>query len=175
MNRHIPALKMIAMNVRFVGLPLATLAALAVLPSQAADIPEPAPQHQEAAASPLELARIHVKAQRWAQAVAELQRSPLTGNADWHNLMGFALRKKSPRDLPGAERHYDEALRLKPDHRGALEYSGELYLMKGDLARAEQRLAALQRACPSGCEEWSDLKGDIARFKANGNKHVAAP
>jgi Flp pilus assembly protein TadD len=152
------------------------LAGLAVLPARAADIPEPAPQHQqEVAASPLELARVHVKAQRWAQAVAELQRAPLTSNADWHNLMGFALRKKSPPDLPGAERHYDEALRLKPDHRGALEYSGELYLMKGDLARAEQRLAALQRACPSGCEEWSDLKGDIARFKAAGNKHVAAP
>ena len=46
------------------------------------------------------------------------------------------------------------ALRLDPRHRGALEYSGERYLITDNLPKAEQRLAALD--------------------KANGNKYVAA-
>ena len=61
-------------------------------------------------------------------------------------------------------------MRINPKHRGALEYSGELYLMTGDLAKAEQRLATLDKACTFGCEEFTDLKKAIASFKANGNK-----
>ncbi len=61
-------------------------------------------------------------------------------------------------------------MRINPKHRGALEYSGELYLMTGDLAKAEQRLAALDKACTFGCGEFSDLKKAIAQYKANGNK-----
>jgi len=67
-----------------------------------------------------------------------------------------------------AERYYDEALRIEPQHRGALEYSGELYLQTGNLAKAEQRLAALDKACRFGCEEYSDLKKAIAQYKAGG-------
>ena len=66
----------------------------------------------------------------------------------------------------GAEKFYDEALRIDPRHRGALEYSGELYLQTGDLARAEQRLAALDKACFLPCAEYSDLKKAIAQYKA---------
>jgi hypothetical protein len=57
--------------------------------------------------------------------------------------MGYSLRKGATPDFAGAEKFYNEALRIDPKHRGALEYSGELYLRTGDLARAEQRLAAL--------------------------------
>ena len=42
-----------------------------------------------------------------------------------------------------------------------------------DLARAETRLAELARACAGPCEEQTDLKRAIDRFKANGNKFVA--
>ena len=43
--------------------------------------------------------------------------------------------------------------------------------MTGDLAKAELRLAALDKACLFGCEEYTDLKKAIAQFKANGNKY----
>ena len=82
------------------------------------------------------------------------------------------MRYSSP-DLDAAERHYNEALRIAPQHRGALEYSGELYLMKGDLASAEKRLAALDKECLFGCEEYTDLKKAIEHFKAAGNRFVA--
>ncbi|HET9822775.1 MAG TPA: tetratricopeptide repeat protein, partial [Burkholderiaceae bacterium] len=110
---------------------------------------------------------------RWPDAIADLKRVNDTKSADWNNLMGYAHRKLSPPDLAAAERHYDAALAIDAQHRGALEYSGELYLMKGDLARAEQRLAQLARAC-TACEELEDLKQAVARFKANGNRYVAA-
>jgi len=134
------------------------------LAAQAAD-PGPA---SPAAADPLAAARAQIQAKQWPAARAELERVNANASADWNNLMGYVARKSSPPDLDAAERYYREALRIDPRHRGALEYSGELYLMKGDLARAEQQLAALDKACLFGCEEYDDLKKSIARYKAAG-------
>jgi Flp pilus assembly protein TadD len=140
----------------------------------AADDPPPAPpsSRQPAAVDPLGGARQHIAQRRWTEAVAELRRVNAPANADWNNLMGFALRKQATPDLAAAERYYDEALRLSPKHKGALEYSGELYLMKGDLPRAEQRLATLRQVCAAGCEELEDLQRAIERFRRNG-RHVS--
>ena len=112
---------------------------------------------------------------KWVAAIDALKQVNETGNADWNNLMGYSHRKAKTPDYPAAERYYDEALRLNPKHRGALEYSGELYLMIGDLPRAEARLAALDKVCTFGCEEYTDLKKSIAAYKANGNKVAAKP
>jgi tetratricopeptide (TPR) repeat protein len=111
---------------------------------------------------------------KWSAAVSELKMINDTGNADWNNLMGYTLRKAEPPDYAGAEKYYNEALRINPKHRGALEYSGELYLMVGDLPKAEQRLAALDKACWLPCAEYSALKKAVKNFKANGNKSAAA-
>ncbi len=70
-------------------------------------------------------------------------------NADAHNLLGFSTRKLD--DLETAKKHYDRALAIDPDHKGALEYLGELYLETGDLENAEALLARLIAACPDGC------------------------
>ena len=87
--------------------------------------------------------------------------------------MGYSLRKSARPDYAGAEKYYDEALRIEPQHRGALEYSGELYLITGNLPKAETRLAALEKACRLPCEEYTDLKQSVERYKANGNKVVS--
>lgn len=140
------------------------------LTSSAADTPEPTPTPAPAA-DPLADARAHIQASRWPAAIDALKRVNATGNADWNNLMGYALRKNSPPDLDGAQRHYDAALRIDPRHQGALEYAGELALMKGDLAGAEAKLATLSGLCRSPCEALDDLQQAIARFKANGNRY----
>jgi Flp pilus assembly protein TadD len=124
---------------------------------------------------PLSAARTLIQQKKWSAAVDELQRVNETGSADWNNLMGYSLRKSATPDYSGAEKFYNEALRLDPKHRGALEYSGELYLITGDLAKAEQRLATLDKVCTLPCEEYTDLKKSVARYKANGNKYVAGP
>ena len=152
----------------FVSLLIAT----ALAPAWSADTAPLSAPEASAPVDRLAAARRHIQAKKWPDAIAELKRVNDAGNADWNNLMGYSLRKQASPDLAGAERHYDAALRIAPTHLGALEYSGELMLMKGDLARAEQRLAQLARACASACEEYADLKDDVARFKAAGNKYV---
>jgi Flp pilus assembly protein TadD len=145
---------------------LAALVQLASwLPAHAADTSPPPPAAQPSA-SPLAAAQSHLKAQRWAAALDELKRVNASGDADWNNLMGYALRKQAKPDLEGAQRHYDAALHLNPNHQGALEYAGELALMKRDLPGAEAYLARLQKLCSSPCEPLDDLKQAIAKYKA---------
>jgi Flp pilus assembly protein TadD len=125
-----------------------------------------------AAPDKLAEARGLIKAKQWGPAVEELKRVNDPASADWNNLMGYSVRRGATPDLEASERFYNEALRINPNHRGALEYSGELYLMKGDLATAEKRLAVLDKACTFGCEEYTDLKKAIERYKTTG-KYVA--
>jgi len=112
--------------------------------------------------------RAQIVAKNFPGAIDELKRINATGDADWNNLMGYSLRKAPTPDFAGAEKFYNEALRIDPKHRGALEYSGELYLQTGQLDRAEQRLAALDKACFLPCAEYSDLKKAIAQYKTGG-------
>jgi tetratricopeptide (TPR) repeat protein len=107
-------------------------------------------------------------ARRWDDALEALGRARDPSSADWHNLMGFASRKRDRPDLEAAQRHCDEALRIDPDRRGALEYAGELALAKGDLRLAARHLERLVRLCPAGCEERDDLEREVGRFRRDG-------
>ena len=110
--------------------------------------------------------RGHITKEAYAQAIAVLQAANETNSADWNNLMGYSLRKNKPSDFSGAAKHYERALEIDPRHRGALEYLGELKLMTGDLAGAEALLATLDKVCLFGCDEYSDLKKAIQKFKS---------
>jgi hypothetical protein len=63
-------------------------------------------------------------------------------------------------------KHYNEALRIEPKHRGANEYLGEAYLMVNNVAKAKEQLATLDRICFLSCKEYSDLKRSIAEYEA---------
>ena len=79
--------------------------------------------------------------------------------ADVYNLLGFTLRKTG--DFTTALTYYNKALELKPDHKAAREYLGELYVETGEMAKANEQLASLQKLCPAGCEELEDLQKAI--------------
>lgn len=111
-------------------------------------------------------AQKEIKANNYDAAIKTLLAANQPNSADWNNLLGYAQRKKTPPDLAAAERYYQAALKIDPKHRGALEYYGELFLMKNDLAGAEQMLARLNKACFLPCEEYRDLKDAIAKYKA---------
>ncbi len=81
-------------------------------------------------------------------------------DADIHNLLGFTSRKLGR--LREAHGHYERALTLEPEHRGALEYWGELHLMEDDVAAAGRLLDRLILLCPEGCEERHELEAAIA-------------
>ena len=143
------------------------LATLVHVAAPAADTPEPAPAARATlAAQPLAAAQAHIKAGQWTAAIDELKRVNATGSADWNNLMGYALRKQARPDLDGAQKHYDAALKINPRHQGALEYAGELALMKRDLVTAEAHLASLSKLCSTPCEPLDDLKKAVADYKA---------
>jgi len=110
--------------------------------------------------------RISIKAEKYDQAIKQLQAANDTSSADWNNLMGYSLRKKQLPDLVGAEKYYQAALKIDPNHRGALEYYGMLKLINNDLTGAEALLARLDKVCTFGCEEYSDLKAAIQKYKS---------
>jgi Flp pilus assembly protein TadD len=103
----------------------------------------------------------------WAGAAAAMRDALAkdANNADYHNLYAYSLRRGGTQDLDQVFKHYNEALRLDPKHRGAHEYIGEAYLMAKNLAKAEEHLAALSRLCLLPCEEYSDLKAKVAAYK----------
>ena len=68
--------------------------------------------------------RTSIKSEKYDQAIKQLQGANEISSADWNNLMGYSLRKKQPPDLAGAEKYYQAALKIDPNHRGALEYYG---------------------------------------------------
>jgi len=83
-------------------------------------------------------------------------------NADIQNYLGYAYRRL--RQLDPAMRHYQQALTLNPRHRSAHEHLGEAYLVQGDLIKAEEQLATLERICLVPCDEYDDLKRAIAEY-----------
>ena len=110
-------------------------------------------------------ARNAIKAGNYEKAIELLTEADQKKSADWHNLMGYSLRKKAVPNLNEAEKYYITALNLDSTHRGALEYYGELLLLKNDLSGAEKMLARLDKACMFGCEEFQDLKKSIQQYK----------
>ncbi len=85
-------------------------------------------------------------------------------DADVLNLLGYGYRKIG--NLDQARGYYLKALAVDPEHRGANEYLGELYLETGQMDKAEQRLAVLDKDCWLGCSEYTELKESIEKFKA---------
>lgn len=86
-------------------------------------------------------------------------------NADAWNYLGFSNRKLKHYD--NALAAYQEALAINPDHRGANEYLGELYLDMGNLPKAKERLQRLDDVCTFGCEEYDDLKAAIKKHETS--------
>ena len=85
-------------------------------------------------------------------------------DADAQNWLGYAYRKSG--NLDAAFLHYDKALAINPKHRGAHEYMGEAYLMMGNIKQAEEHLKALDQLCFTPCTEYSQLKREVASWKA---------
>ena len=98
----------------------------------------------------------------WDRAIANLNVALVAEptNADLENWLGYAYRNKSRYDE--AFQHYRAALELNPRHRGAHEYIGETYLLTGNKAKAREHLAALERICGKGCDEYRSLQNAIA-------------
>jgi Tfp pilus assembly protein PilF len=114
--------------------------------------------------------RYHAAAdkQDWKSAAAVMQDAIAADprNPDYHSLYAYSLRKGGSADMDLVFKHYNEALRLDPKHRGAHEYLGEAYLMVGNVDKAKEHLGALDKICFFGCSEYTDLKKAISEHEA---------
>ena len=131
-------------------------------PAWAADTPKPEPKDPA-----LEDARAAIEKRDWAGAQGIL-RSAVAGNprnADYHNLYAYSMRMGVHPSMDLVFRHYNEALRLDPRHRAAHEYIGEAYLMSGNVPKAKEHLAQLDKLCTFGCEEYTKLKKEVAAYE----------
>ena len=116
-----------------------------------------------------------IDAKDFARAITLLdvvvQRTP--DDADAWNQLAYATRKSG--DPAKSIPLYQKALALDPRHTGAHEYIGEAYLALGDLAKAKEHLARLNRNCLFSCEEYRDLKKAVQAYeKSNGKIKPAA-
>ena len=82
--------------------------------------------------------------------------------ADVYNLLGFSYRKNDNPDLDKAFESYQIALEANPEHAGAHEYLGELYIKMGKKSMAEEMLAKLETIAGTGSDEYKKLKKAIA-------------
>src|SRR5262245_28878718 len=119
-----------------------------------------APEPRVAPGDPdLATARARIAAKDWTGAADVMEKAIARNprNADYHNLYAYAVRNGVNPNFDAVFKHYEEALRLDPKHRGAHEYIGEAYLLTGNLAKAKEHLAVLNKLCFFSCEEYRDL------------------
>ena len=105
-----------------------------------------------------------ISAKNFASAMTALQAADKTfpNNADINNLLGYSARNL--KQYANAAAYYTKALKIDPNHLGALEYQGELFMLTKKSAQAKKNLAKLKTLYGLTCEEYLDLK------KAIGNK-----
>ena len=101
---------------------------------------------------------------KYQQAIDKLDKALAkdSEDADLLNLVAYSHRRLNRFEI--ALEYYLKALSVEPEHRGANEYLGELYLKMGQLEKAEQRLAVLDDACFFGCDEYDELKEAIEEY-----------
>ena len=135
---------------------------VAIAADTAPSSPPPKPKDAD-----LERARDAIARQDWtgAQQILQVavQRDPR--NADYHNLYAYSTRKGPNPDMSLVFKEYNAALAIDPAHRGAHEYLGEAYLMVGNVAKAKEHLAQLDKICFFPCNEFSELKNAIGAYE----------
>ncbi|RJG41711.1 tetratricopeptide repeat protein [Mesorhizobium sp. DCY119] len=116
--------------------------------------------------------RAKIYAERYAEAVEDLTKlTDTVQHADLYNLLGFSLRNLDRYDE--AAKWYRDALYYDPDHKGALEYQGELFLKLDQIERAQANAQKLAYLCPDGCDELNALNLSIT--EAEGGLSAVSP
>ncbi|MFL2514078.1 MAG: tetratricopeptide repeat protein [Alphaproteobacteria bacterium] len=77
--------------------------------------------------------------------------------ADIYNYLGYASRKQRAPNFEKAESYYLKALKIDPNHIGALEYLGELYYETGRVEKANELLEKLKIVAGENSEEYIEL------------------
>ena len=107
-----------------------------------------------------------IDGEKYEMAISDLKKAlgESPDDADLLNLLAYSQRKLMRFDE--ALVNYQIALKIEPEHRGANEYLGELYLQMGQLDKALERLKVLDDDCFFGCEEFDELEEAIEIYRS---------
>ena len=125
--------------------------------------PTPTPVAAKSVNSELAKVTTLLNANNFKQALADLKiiDSEFKNNADVNNLLGYSSRKL--KQYKPAATYYEKALKLNPNHLGALEYQGELFVLTNKVSAAKKNLVKLEKLCGLKCGEYLDLKKAIGK------------
>lgn len=106
-----------------------------------------------------------IDAKKWNEAIDQFKKvvAADADSADAHNYLGYAYRWTNKMD--DSFKHYNIALKLSPNHRGAHEYIGMAFLKVNQPEKAKEHLAKLEKICGLKCEEYQDLAKALAAYK----------
>ena len=106
-------------------------------------------------------ARKLIKEARFADAIPLLRQAvnAQPRNPDFLTELAYASRKSG--DTGAAFKLYDEALSIDPEHIGAMNYLGILYVQTGEVEKAKVLLQRIDDECFFTCEEYATLKAVI--------------
>jgi Flp pilus assembly protein TadD len=111
----------------------------------------------------------------WTGAISMLAPAALRDarNADIQNYLGYAYYRL--RQLDAAFEHYRLAVTLNPRQRSAHEHLGEAYLVVGNLAKAQEHLATLERICLVPCEQYDGLRKAVEKYRSRERQGLTDP
>jgi Flp pilus assembly protein TadD len=111
----------------------------------------------------------------WTGAISMLAPAALRDarNADIQNYLGYAHYRL--RQLDAAFEHYRLALTLNPRQRSAHEHLGKAYLVVGNLAKAQEHLATLERICLVPCEQYDGLRKAVEKYRSRERQGLTDP
>jgi len=136
---------------------------VAPTPTPTTAAPTPTPAAVKTVNDELAKVTVLLNAKNFKQALADLKviDSEFKDNADVNNLLGYSSRKL--KQYKPAARYYEKALRIDPNHLGAIEYQGELFVLTNKVSAAKRNLAKLEKLCGLKCGEYLDLKKAIGK------------
>lgn len=124
--------------------------------------------------SGLTKAEYYLAKEKYAEALEEaegvLKRHP--SSADAYTYAGLAYMNLG--DEEKAESRFKKAIAANATHLGANKYLADIYIAKGDLARALEQMQVLRMTCDDkGCPELLELQSSLNKAKKKKNKEEA--
>lgn len=125
--------------------------------------PQPTTPASKSLSSKLDDVTMLLESKNFTQALSDLKTmdKEFPNNADINNLLGYASRNLM--QYKQSASYYTKALRINPNHLGAIEYQGELFVKTKKVAAAKRNLAKLKSLCGVNCPEYLDLKQAIGK------------
>ncbi len=157
----------LAIGLTAAGLSLAAMSAALAFGSDDSSSSSSSSSSKSAGSESYTAAMTKINAGDYASAIPLLQQSLASNpkNPDALNELGFSYRKLG--HLSDSLDAYRKALAIEPNHIDANEYLGELYLQMKRPDLAKQQLTLLDKLCPSGCEQRTELQEKISGYQGS--------